>query len=90
MYFIPIDKKMSDGQYQTASARKRLRQRAVIHDGNNRGANAGIEGLLSNSKAEPNEYLSNTDHFHPNETGYQIMTDLLYRDMIKHTNWLKE
>ncbi|WP_243673903.1 GDSL-type esterase/lipase family protein [Lentilactobacillus kisonensis] len=88
MYFIPINKRMSDGQFTTTRSRQQLRKRSTVIG--NKNYNAGeIEALLNGQTTQTNKYLSTADHFHPNEIGYQIMTNLLYKQLVKHTNWAK-
>lgn len=88
-YFISINKKLSDGQYRTAKSREKLKQRASGIGDQTLGANQ-LEKLLTGQGNTSNRYLSTEDHFHPNRTGYQIMTNLLYRKMCQHLSWLKE
>lgn len=88
IYFIPINKPLSDGQYRTAKSRQRLRQRAAAIGNQSNDANE-IEALLNGNATQSNRYLSTEDHFHPNQTGYQIMTNLLYKQLSQHLDWVK-
>lgn len=91
MYFVSINKQLTDGQFKTAKSRKSLEEKAaasIIAEGHN--SPADIEQLLDGQPAQSNKYLSNDDHFHPNLTGYKIMTNQLYKQMAAHITWLKE
>ncbi len=88
IYFIPINKRMSDGQFKTVQSRERLRKRAHVI-GNGHYNATQIEALLTGQTAQSNAYLSTDDHFHPNTKGYRIMTNLLYKQLVDHTDWAK-
>ena len=91
MYFVSINKPLTDGQFTTAKSRKTLEEKAAASIiAENHDSPADIEQLLSGQPAQSNKYLSNDDHFHPNLKGYQIMTNRLYSQMAKHISWLKE
>ncbi|WCJ51738.1 GDSL-type esterase/lipase family protein [Lentilactobacillus buchneri] len=89
MYFVSINKPLTDGQFTTAKSRKALEEKAAASIiAENHDSPADIEQLLSGQPAQSNKYLSNDDHFHPNLKGYQIMTNRLYSQMAKHISWL--
>ncbi|PAK68642.1 hydrolase, partial [Staphylococcus haemolyticus] len=78
MYFVSINKQLTDGQFKTVHSRKVLKKKATdsLTQGSNHSA-ADIDRLLDGQSSQSNKYLSNNDHFHPNLTGYKIMTNLL-------------
>lgn len=88
-YFISIDHQLSDGQYTTTKSRAKLKRQADPNSGGSMTA-GDLAKLLNGTGTESNRYLSNEDHFHPNKKGYQIMTNLLYQQMVRHIDWLKE
>jgi lysophospholipase L1-like esterase len=91
IYFVSINKQLTDGQFKTAKERKSLEKKAGASNfSGNQSSPADIERILNGQSAQSNQYLSNNDHFHPNLTGYKIMTDQLYQQMVKHTTWAKE
>lgn len=91
MYFVSINKQLTDGQFTTAKSRKTLEEKAAASIiAENHDSPADIEQLLSGQPAQSNKYLSNDDHFHPKLKGYQIMTNRLYEQMAAHISWLKE
>lgn len=91
MYFVSINKQLTDGQFKTTNSRKVLKKKALqsIINGNDH-SSSDINELLEGQPAQSNKYLSNDDHFHPNLKGYKIMTNLLYKQMADHINWIKE
>ncbi len=91
MYFVSINKQLTDGQFKTVHSRKVLKKKATdsLTQGSNHSA-ADIDRLLDGQSSQSNKYLSNNDHFHPNLTGYKIMTNLLYKQMAQHITWIKE
>lgn len=90
VYFIAIDDQLSNGQYQTAAQRSKLKADSSKVNASSTLDAASISTIFSGSGKEINDYLSNDDHFHPNHKGYQIMTNDLYKSMTSHENWLKE
>lgn len=89
VYFVSINQKLSDGQYQTAAARAKLKKQAT-DAGTDHDDPAELKKTLGQNTGEVNHYLSTKDHFHPNKTGYKIMTNLLYQKMSQVLGWLKE
>lgn len=86
-YFVDVDHQMSEGQYYGKS-KKELKKEANLDLSNT--DNKKLEKLLSDNK-EKNNFLSSDDHFHPNDRGYQLMTQKLYEIMVKHKDtWFKE
>lgn len=86
-YFVDVNRQLSEGQYYGKS--KTQLERKVNSD-LSRTKNKNLEKILSDP-TEKNKYLSPDDHFHPNDLGYQLMTNKLYQVMQKHRDsWLKE
>ncbi|MHC9532679.1 SGNH/GDSL hydrolase family protein [Dellaglioa sp. BT-FLS60] len=79
-YFVTIAKQLSEGQYygKTNTLTKKS-------DNSDLSGLSGfnLESVLQ-EKDEKNDYISVTDHFHPNNKGYKKMTDLLYESMQKN------
>lgn len=42
---------------------------------------------LDDTKGELNNYISPDDHFHPNDKGYNFMTDKLLSQLFKYNDW---
>jgi lysophospholipase L1-like esterase len=78
--FVNIDK-LSVGQYRTKLQQAKLKKESTEDD------IAVVEkSQLEDRKfdtKEKNHYLSNEDHFHPNDKGYDMMTDKIYQAMKK-------
>jgi lysophospholipase L1-like esterase len=72
---------LSVGQYKTASQQRRLKKQSTEDD------IAVVEkSQLESSKfdtKEKNNYLSDADHFHPNNKGYDMMADKIFNAMNK-------
>ncbi|UQS85714.1 GDSL-type esterase/lipase family protein [Apilactobacillus apisilvae] len=80
MHFVNIND-LSYGQYKTESQRDKLAK-----DNNNDIDPLSIAKLYDD-KSELNDYLSTKDHFHPNNLGYDFMTDKLFNSMQKYNDW---
>ncbi len=86
IYFVDVNKQLSEGQYYGRS--KATLQKNATTD-LNEVADSKLEQLLSDDK-EKNDYLSDEDHFHPNDKGYRYITARLYQVMLKHkSTWLE-
>ena len=86
IYFVDVNKQLSEGQYYGRS--KATLQKNATTDLNDV-ADSKLEQLLSDDK-EKNDYLSDEDHFHPNDKGYRYITSRLYQVMLKHkSTWLE-
>ncbi|CAM2813981.1 SGNH/GDSL hydrolase family protein [Dellaglioa algida] len=76
-YFVDVAKQLSEGQYY--GKKSTLTKTADSSD------LSGLSGLnlekVLQEKDEKNDYISVTDHFHPNNKGYEKMTELLYKSM---------
>lgn len=84
VYYIPIDKQLTKGQYQSKKDQKKL-----LVNANKDVTMDNLEDTLNNSSKELNEYLSNDDHFHPNKKGYQFMAKQLYNSINRNNYWEK-
>lgn len=76
-YFVSVDKQLSEGQYygKTSKLTKTLSSSDLSDL-----SGFNLESVLQ-EKDEKNNYISITDHFHPNKKGYKKMTDLLFKSM---------
>ncbi|CCG89890.1 lysophospholipase L1 esterase domain protein [Pediococcus pentosaceus IE-3] len=76
--FVDINA-LSVGQYKTLSQQQRLKKQSTEDD------IAVVEkSQLEKSKfdtKEKNNYLSDADHFHPNDKGYDMMADKIFKAM---------
>lgn len=86
-YYVSTFKQLTFGQYQSALAKQKLLQEAN---------NTSVEGVITTLQKnkitdEKNAYIAKTDHFHPNNKGYNFMTKKLYATMMQHkSQWLYE
>ncbi|AMV61544.1 Lipase/Acylhydrolase with GDSL-like motif [Pediococcus damnosus] len=87
-YFISVNKLLSRGQYQSAKSLSELKQSSTAKSIDDMQISK-VEKNLENTK-EKNIYISSSDHFHPNPTGYDQMTRLLLRSLHTHDQWLYE
>lgn len=81
LHFIDISA-LSYGQYRTEKQRKNL-----IKSSNDISGNPLDILKLNETKGELNNYISTADHFHPNDKGYDFMTDKLVSKLIKFNDW---
>ncbi|KRL01215.1 SGNH/GDSL hydrolase family protein [Liquorilactobacillus capillatus] len=85
IYMVNVERRLSEGQYYDHGSK--LKQTTVTDYNNLSGEK--LTQVLNNQK-EKNNYLSATDHFHPNLKGYKYMAAKLYQVMLKHKEtWLK-
>lgn len=89
-YFISINKQLSHGQFNSSVEQQKLEKESRNMNNANMLNSKSVSDIFSGSGKEINRYISNQDHFHPNNKGYQIMTNDLYQEMKQHENWLKE
>lgn len=91
LYYVSTFRTLTYGQYTTKSAREKLEQQA---DEANRGSlhNKVVQKALSKSAdTELNDYLTTLDHYHPNDTGYDKMSQLLMKRLVqKKSTWLEK
>lgn len=86
-YYVPTFRQLTYGQYQTASAKNKLVKDAQLANSGKAG-NSNVVSTLTSGSKERNMYISSADHFHPNAKGYDVMADLLLKQMLKHDQWL--
>ncbi|WP_056966897.1 GDSL-type esterase/lipase family protein [Apilactobacillus ozensis] len=77
-YYVDI-KSLTYGQFKTENQRKEL-----LKDSNHSSFNVKDFSEDASDSKEINDYLSDKDHFHPNDAGYDVMTDNLFK-VIKNT-----
>lgn len=83
-YYVPIFEQLTYGQYQNTHARKGLISEAKL-------SNVSFLTVLANPQnlnGEKNKFLSPSDHFHPNDQGYNLMANRLVQKMLLNDNWL--
>ena len=86
-YFVDVNRQLSEGQY-LGQDKKQLIKESKLNLSSV--SSTKLEDILSDQK-EKNNYLSDADHFHPNDKGYRYMTKELYQVMMAHKDkWLKE
>lgn len=87
-YYVSIFKPLTYGQYQTASKKAKL-VREAKESAQGSTDNKMVAAALNQPNGEKNRYISPADHFHPNNQGYDIMTDELFKVMQKNKKvWL--
>ncbi|MDR3240878.1 MAG: GDSL-type esterase/lipase family protein [Lactobacillaceae bacterium] len=88
MYYVTIFKTLTYGQYQTKTAQKALaKESAEAAKGSTK--NKLVEETLNGPNNEKNEYITTEDHYHPNDLGYDKMSQALVGVMIKNKKeWL--
>ncbi|WP_409022523.1 SGNH/GDSL hydrolase family protein [Dellaglioa sp. P0083] len=79
-YFVSVEKQLSEGQYYGKAGK--LAKTLGSSDLSDL-SSFNLESVLQ-EKDEKNNYISITDHFHPNKKGYKKMTDLLFKSMEEH------
>ena len=70
---------LSNGQFQTAKQLSKLKQSS--DDTNETMIDSKEFDQQQNNSKEKNNYLSNADHFHPNDKGYNFMTKQIYQQL---------
>ncbi|GEK27768.1 GDSL-type esterase/lipase family protein [Furfurilactobacillus siliginis] len=89
LYFMDINDQLSYGQYTTPAKRAALAAKDAQANKAGELNGAAVEkALVGGTSGELNDYLSPVDHFHPNNRGYSVMTNVLYKTMMKHDQWL--
>lgn len=68
------------GQYRTTLARQQLLAAAKAADQNAKNPDQFMT-MLTEKPAFTNDWISTTDHYHPNKTGYDLMTTKLFQQM---------
>ncbi|PDH74924.1 lysophospholipase, partial [Oenococcus oeni] len=76
-YYISIFRQLTYGQYQTSKQIKKLTSEDLIANG--KVGNKTQKSVLSGSIKIKNDYISQADHFHPNNLGYDYMAKELFK-----------
>ncbi|OIK98383.1 SGNH/GDSL hydrolase family protein, partial [Oenococcus oeni] len=76
-YYISIFRQLTYGQYQTSKQIKKLTSEDLIANG--KVGNRTQKSVLSGSIKIKNDYISQADHFHPNNLGYDYMAKELFK-----------
>lgn len=76
------------GQYKTAKQKKAL-VKAAVKASSGSLDNKSVQETLNGDDEEKNAYITNEDHYHPNDIGYDKMSALLVKQMQKDKKaWL--
>lgn len=79
VYFIDVNKKLSEGQYYHQKKNNILKESKTDL---NSIENKKLENIVEfDSKDTKNDFLSSDDNFHPNKKGYEYMSNKLYERM---------
>ena len=87
-YYISIFRQLTYGQYQTSKQIKKLTSEDLIANG--RVGNKTQKSVLSGSIKIKNDYISQADHFHPNNLGYDYMAKELFKAVNSNNIWQKK
>jgi lysophospholipase L1-like esterase len=88
VYYVSTFNTLTYGQYNTAAKRAALVKEA---EAANKGSlnNQEVKATLNGDDKEKNDLITNLDHYHPNDNGYDRMSQLLFNRMTKFTkDWL--
>lgn len=88
VHYVSIFTKMTYGQFQTKKQRAELaKQSTEAFTGTVN--NKVVKTTLNGPNKEKNEYITNTDHYHPNNRGYDQMSKVLFKAVQKQKNeWM--
>ncbi|MFT8413583.1 MAG: SGNH/GDSL hydrolase family protein, partial [Oenococcus oeni] len=84
-YYISIFRQLTYGQYQTSKQIKKLTSEDLIANG--KVGNKTQKSVLSGSIKIKNDYISQADHFHPNNLGYDYMAKELFKAVNSNNIW---
>ncbi|KEP87566.1 lysophospholipase [Oenococcus oeni IOEB_0501] len=87
-YYISIFRQLTYGQYQTSKQIKKLTSEDLIANG--KVGNKTQKSVLSGSIKIKNDYISQADHFHPNNLGYDYMAKELFKAVNSNNIWQKK
>ncbi|OIM48054.1 SGNH/GDSL hydrolase family protein [Oenococcus oeni] len=87
-YYISIFRQLTYGQYQTSKQIKKLTSEDLIANG--KVGNRTQKSVLSGSIKIKNDYISQADHFHPNNLGYDYMAKELFKAVNSNNIWQKK
>lgn len=87
-YYVSVFKPLTYGQYETAPKKVKL-VREAKESAQGSTDNKMVSAALNQPDGEKNRYISQADHFHPNNKGYDVMTNELFKVMQKNKKeWL--
>ncbi|MFT8329136.1 MAG: SGNH/GDSL hydrolase family protein [Oenococcus oeni] len=87
-YYISIFRQLTYGQYQTSKQINKLTSEDLIANG--KVGNKTQKSVLSGSIKIKNDYISQADHFHPNNLGYDYMAKELFKAVNSNNIWQKK
>jgi len=91
LYYVSTFKTLTYGQYTTKSAREKLELQA--NDANRGSLHNKVvqKALIESVDTELNDYITTLDHYHPNDAGYDKMSQLLMKRLgQKKSIWLEK
>lgn len=87
-YYISIFNRMTYGQFQSKKQQAKLEKQAEASF-NGTVNNEVVKSTLNGPNKEKNEYITNSDHYHPNNKGYDQMSKALFKTVQKQKNeWI--
>lgn len=87
-YYISIFNRMTYGQFQSKKQQAKLEKQAE-ESFNGTVNNEVVKSTLNGPNKEKNEYITNSDHYHPNNKGYDQMSKALFKTVQKQKNeWI--
>lgn len=87
-YYISIFNRMTYGQFQSKKQQAKLEKQAEASF-NGTVNNEVVKSTLNGPNKEKNEYITNSDHYHPNNKGYDQMSKVLFKTVQKQKNeWI--
>ncbi|MDN6967305.1 lysophospholipase [Oenococcus sp. UCMA 17063] len=87
-YYVSIFRQLTYGQYQTSKQISKLTAEDLIANG--KVGNKTQKSVLSGSIKIKNDYISQADHFHPNNLGYDYMAKELFKAINNNNTWQKK
>lgn len=89
--YVSTFKTLTYGQYTTKKDREKLRTSAKLANRGSINNSMVTKALQDKAKSERNHYITTQDHYHPNDIGYDKMSDLLVKKMaVNKQEWLKK
>lgn len=87
-YYISIFNRMTYGQFQSKKQQAKLEKQAEASFTGTVN-NEVVKSTLNGPNKEKNEYITNSDHYHPNNKGYDQMSKALFKTVQKQKNeWI--
>ncbi|AZZ59975.1 lysophospholipase [Oenococcus sp. UCMA 16435] len=87
-FYVSIFRQLTYGQYQTSEEISKLTAEDLIANG--KVGNKTQKSVLSGSIKIKNDYISQADHFHPNNLGYDYMAKELFKAINNNNTWQKK